>query len=178
VALLGGPDRPFDVDGELAAAGRADDGLVAELLTDPFFQLAPPKSTGRERFGAPLARRILERSRGRASGADPDAVATALALTVRSIADQVGRWLPPGTGEVVGSGGGMRNPVLVRELAAGLAPRPLRSFDELFFDGDAKEAVAFALLGWLTLHQRPGNVPTATGARGGRVLGVVTRGNA
>jgi anhydro-N-acetylmuramic acid kinase len=106
-------------------------------------------------------------------GLGPDAVATALALTVRSIAQQMNRWLPA-TPEVVGSGGGMRHPVLRRELARALAPRRLVSFDDVFFDGDAKEAVAFALLGWLTLQGRPGNVPSATGAAGPRILGVVT----
>jgi anhydro-N-acetylmuramic acid kinase len=171
VARLVRPDQPFDVDGALALAGRPDDALVGELLADPYFEAPPPKSTGRERFGAPLARRILDRVRGNG----PDAVATALSLTVRAIAGQIRRWLP-GSGEVVGSGGGMRNPALRGALERALTPRPLRSFDDLFFDGDAKEAVAFALLGWLTLRHRPGNVPSATGAKGGRVLGVVTRG--
>jgi anhydro-N-acetylmuramic acid kinase len=173
VARLVHPDQPFDVDGALARAGRPDAALVDELLADPFFAAPPPKSTGRERFGASLARRILDR----AGGSGPDAVATALSLTVRAIADQIARWLPAGAGEVVGSGGGMRNPALRSALARALAPRTLRSFDDLFFDGDAKEAVAFALLGWLTLRNRPGNVPSATGAKGGRILGVVTRGD-
>jgi anhydro-N-acetylmuramic acid kinase len=164
------PDWPFDVDGELAAAGRIDEPLVAELLHDPFFEAPPPKSTGRERFGAALARRIADRV-----GIGADAVATAMTLTVRSISGQITRWLPGDTREVVGSGGGMRNPVLRQALVRALGPRRLLSFDDLFFDGDAKEAVAFALLGWLCLQQRPGNVPSATGARGGRVLGVVTR---
>jgi anhydro-N-acetylmuramic acid kinase len=174
VARLVDPGRPFDVDGTLARAGRADDGLVNELLTDPYFAAPPPKSTGRERFGRGLADRIAATVRER-GGSGPDAVATALGLTVRAIADQIRRWLPGDRTEVVGSGGGMRNPALVAELAGLLAPRALISFDDLYFDGDAKEAVAFALLGWLTVRNRPGNVPSATGARGGRVLGVVTR---
>ena len=73
--------------------------------------------------------------------------------------------------EVVLSGGGARNPAMTDAIAAALAPMPVRRFDELFFDGDAKEAVAFALLGYLHLERRPGNVPSATGARGPRVLG-------
>jgi len=76
--------------------------------------------------------------------------------------------------ELVISGGGARNPALVERLAARVRPRPIVLFDQLFFDGDAKEAVAFALLGWLTLRGRPGNVPRATGAAGPRVLGRVT----
>jgi anhydro-N-acetylmuramic acid kinase len=172
LARLARPDRPFDVDGELAAGGRADQALVSELLRDPFFELLPPKSTGRERFGVELVRRMADRM----GGASADAVATALQLTVRSIAGQIDRWLPAGAHQVVGAGGGMRNPTLRRALAQALAPRTLVSFDDLFFDGDAKEAVAFALLGWLTLRGRPGNVPGATGATGARVLGVVTPG--
>ena len=70
----------------------------------------------------------------------------------------------------------MRNPAVRAALERALAPRRLVPFDDLFFDGDAKEAVAFALLGWLTLRNRPGNVPSATGAKGERVLGVVTGG--
>jgi anhydro-N-acetylmuramic acid kinase len=175
VARLVRPDRPYDVDGELARAGQADQSLVSELLTDPYFGAPPPKSTGRERFGRTLARRIDETVRAR-SGSDADRVATALQLTVQSIADQIGRWLPADTREVVGSGGGMRNPVLVDALRHALGPRRLARFDDLYFDGDAKEAVAFALLGWLTLRGRAGNVPSATGAKGGRVLGVVSRG--
>ena len=76
--------------------------------------------------------------------------------------------------EVVLSGGGARNPVLVTAIQAAVAPRRVRVFDELFFDGEAKEAVAFALLGFLHLHGLPGNVPAATGARGPRVLGSMT----
>ena len=90
------------------------------------------------------------------------------------MAGAIGRWLPPGT-EVVASGGGCHHPGLMAALERHLAVRyPLRRFDELFFTGDAKEAVAFALLGYLTLHGQPGNVPAATGARGARVLGSIT----
>jgi len=89
----------------------------------------------------------------------------------------VGRWIPPGS-EVVASGGGCHHPglmaALTRHLEALPARNPLRRFDDLFFPGDAKEAVAFALLGYLTLHGQPGNVPAATGAAGPRVLGMVT----
>jgi len=72
------------------------------------------------------------------------------------------------------SGGGARNPALVEMLAARVRPRPVVSFDQRFFDGDAKEAVAFAFLGWLTVNARPGNLAAATGARGPRILGHIT----
>jgi anhydro-N-acetylmuramic acid kinase len=74
----------------------------------------------------------------------------------------------------VASGGGVHHPGLMASLARHMAPIPVRRFDTLFFDGDAKEAVAFALLGYLTLHGQPGNLPAATGARGARVLGSIT----
>ena len=104
-------------------------------------------------------------------------MATAVELTARSVAGAIDRWVP-GDAEVVASGGGYHHPGLMAALARSLdalpGRHPLRRFDELFFPGDAKEAVAFALLGYLTLHGQPGNVPAATGAAGSRVLGSVT----
>ena len=140
------------------------------LLEDPFFAAPPPKSTGRERFGDQYARNLHQQAPG------PDGVATAVELTARTVAAAVARWTPPGV-EVVASGGGCHHPGLMASLGRQLAAQgnhPLRRFDELFFPGDAKEAVAFALLGYLTLHGQPGNVPAATGAGGSRVLGAVT----
>jgi len=145
--------------------------VLGELLADPFFAVSPPKSTGRERFGDQYARELHRRVPG------PDGVTTAVELTARSVAGAVGRWVP-GDAEVVASGGGCHHPGLMaalrRDLDALPGRHPLRAFDELFFPGDAKEAVAFALLGYLTLHGQPGNVPAATGAAGSRVLGAVT----
>jgi anhydro-N-acetylmuramic acid kinase len=175
VVRLVRPGQAFDTDGALALAGRADEALVSDLLGDPFFVAPPPKSTGRETFGDAFARGLVREIRARRpEAADQDCVATATALTVATIADQVRRWLPADGAEIVASGGGVRNPAIVGGLTAALAGRPLSRFDDLFFDGDAKEAVAFALLGWLTLRNRTGNVPGATGARGPRVLGRVT----
>lgn len=168
MARLADPSLAFDVDGRLAAQGRVDETVLAELLQDPFFQQEPPKSTGRERFGADYATRLYRQL-------GPDAVSTGVALTARSITAAIQQWTRKGV-EVVGSGGGCRHPVLWQALADALAGqnRALRPFDELFFSGDAKEAVAFALLGYLTVHGQPGNLPAATGARGRRVLGVIT----
>jgi anhydro-N-acetylmuramic acid kinase len=169
------PGLSYDRDGSLAMAGVADDALIADLLGDPFFAAAPPKSTGREVFGEAFARGLLREIRvRRPSASDEDCVRTATRFTVATVADQIGRWLPRDGAEVIVSGGGARNPVVVDELRVALAPRALWRFDDVFFDGDAKEAVAFALLGWLTLQGRPGNVPHATGARGARVLGRIT----
>ncbi len=162
--------RSFDRDGLIAAQGRPDENVLADLLADPFFAAPPPKSTGRERFGDAYAAALLARVPG------ADGVATAVELTARSVAAAVARWTPAGT-EVVASGGGCHHPGLMASLERRLADdggHALRRFDELFFPGDAKEAVAFALLGYLTLHGQPGNVPAATGASGARVLGSVT----
>jgi anhydro-N-acetylmuramic acid kinase len=168
VARLADPALRFDLDGRLAALGRVDGSVLTELLGDPWFHEAPPKSTGRERFGDDYAARLYRRVQG------PDAVATAVALTADSIAGALTRWVPP-VPEVVVSGGGAHHPVLMRSLADRLpGGTVLRRFDDLFFPGDAKEAVAFALLGYLTLHGQPGNLPSATGAAGRRVLGMIT----
>jgi anhydro-N-acetylmuramic acid kinase len=169
-ARLVDPAVSYDRDGRIASRGNPDEAALADLLTDPFFAATPPKSTGRERFGDHYAEALHRRVPG------PNGVATAVELTARSVAAAIGRWTPAGV-EVVASGGGCHHPGLMSSLAAHLATQgnhPLRRFEELFFPGDAKEAVAFALLGYLTLHGQPGNVPAATGAGGPRVLGAVT----
>jgi anhydro-N-acetylmuramic acid kinase len=164
------PDASYDTDGERARRGRVSARTLTALLADPYFAQVPPKSTGRERFGQTFADRVIE-----LAGAGNDAVATATALTVETVAQALERWTPAAPAdELVISGGGARNPALVEQLAARVRPRPVRSFDELFFDGEAKEAVAFAFLGLQTLLGKPGNLPAATGARGPRVLGSVT----
>ncbi len=168
VARMVDPSLPFDLDGRLAARGRVHEATVTDLLTDPFFAEPPPKSTGRERFGTAYAEALHARVPG------PDGVATAAALTSRSLAGAIRRWVP-GEPEVVLAGGGRRHPGIVAGLREQLGGADrVRLFDDLFFDGDAKEAVAFALLAYLTLHGQPGNLPAATGAAGARVLGSVT----
>lgn len=165
------PGMPYDRDAEVSRGGTPDPALLAELMSDPYFSEEPPKSTGRERFGDRYAAAICDRCPG------PDGVATAVELTVRSIADAIVKWTPEA--ELVISGGGARHPGVTAGLRRELENRrggavTIRKFDEVFFDGDAKEAVAFALLGYLTVHGQPGNLPAATGARGPRVLGCIT----
>jgi anhydro-N-acetylmuramic acid kinase len=170
VARLVDQRRSYDRDGRIAAQGSVHEDVLADLLADPFFTTEPPKSTGRERYGDAYAAALHQRVPG------PDGVATAVELTARTISQAVGEWIPAGV-EVVASGGGCHHPGLMAALSQRLEQRgnhALRRFDELFFPGDAKEAVAFALLGYLTLHGQPGNVPAATGAEGSRVLGTVT----
>ncbi|HEX2777965.1 MAG TPA: anhydro-N-acetylmuramic acid kinase [Gemmatimonadaceae bacterium] len=169
------PALPYDVDGQLASRGEADARVVAELLAAPYFAAEPPKSTGRELFSASYAEALVARCReSRAGATGEDLVATATLLTARSIADAYARFLPEPVDDVLLSGGGAHNPALVAMLERELTGRRVRRFEDEFFDGEAKEAVAFAFLGWLHLHGRPGNVIGATGARGPRVLGKLT----
>jgi len=167
------PDLAYDVDGNLAKAGRPNMRLVKEMLAAPYFASPPPKSTGRELFNTDYVRKLI--ARARADGAsDEDIVATAVQLTAESVGDAYRRFIAEPIREVLVSGGGAKNPALFAATEKAAAPIRVRRFDEVYFDGEAKEAVAFALLGYLYVTNRPGNVPTATGARGRRILGKLT----
>lgn len=168
IARLVDAELPYDAGGALAERGTVHQGVLEDLLADPWFMLPPPKSTGREHFGADYALRLHRRVPG------PDGVRTAVALTVATVVQFCTRHLPPARDLVV-AGGGTHHPLLMRELATEFERHRMRfhRFDELFFPADAKESVAFALLGWLTVHGQPGNLPSVTGARGVRVLGSV-----
>jgi anhydro-N-acetylmuramic acid kinase len=167
----------YDQDGAVAARGRPADGLLAELLADPWFAQAPPRSTGRERFGERYAVKLREV--GNAMGlSDEDVLATAVELTSASIADAVHRFLATRgpIDAVFVSGGGVRNPVLMSSLDRRLSPARVRTLATLGVPPEAKEALAFAFLAHLTMLGQPGNVPVATGARHPVVLGTVTPG--
>jgi anhydro-N-acetylmuramic acid kinase len=168
------PGLAFDEGGAIARTGRALDAVVEEFLGHPFFAATPPKSTGREMFGEPFADRLMARCL-ELSSAPADAVATAVELTARAIG-AAARFIPAALRplDVLHSGGGAKNPALVKALERHWPGVEHRSFDDLFFDGEAKEAVAFAFLGYLTWTGRTGNEPGATGAAGPRVLGTVT----
>ncbi len=177
-SLATGGEAAFDRDGALAARGRVDEALLQRLLDHPFFRRPPPRSTGRETFGRALVRDL---SRGLEPGRPgegwPDLLATLVALTARSVGEAYRRWvLPRGVDEVVLTGGGARNPVLVEALRQELDPLPVRGGEALGMDPDAREAAAFAVLAWAHLAGRPGNEPAATGAAGPRVLGSLTPG--
>jgi anhydro-N-acetylmuramic acid kinase len=172
------PDLTYDADGRLAARGRPVDEVVDELLAHPYFASPPPKSTGRELFDQRYVDDLVARcraARGDCSG--EDIVATATALTARSIADAYRRFMPEPVTEVLLSGGGAKNPTLVSMIGLAIAPVPVRAFSERYFDGEAKEAVAFALLAHLHVNGEPANVPRATGARGPRILGKLSPGS-
>lgn len=169
--LTDGAQR-FDSAGRMALSGKADEDLVDELLADPWYELPPPKSTGRERYGEGFAKRFL------ACGLSPaDALATAARLTVRSILIGIERMVRPAmpVDELLVSGGGWRNPAIIGPLRDGLAETEVRPTYDLGVCTDAKEAIAFAVLAYESYHGRPGNLPSATGADRAVVLGNVTR---
>ena len=177
--------RRFDRNGAIAGRGHVLDDVVARALRGWYFSAPPPKSCGREEFGEAFTRRLIAGCRKR-SKSDADCVATATALTADSILDAYRKFvlprletLAPGAPvELCVAGGGAKNRTLMAMLDAGLADLDvrLRTAEELGIPSQAKEAVAFALLAWLTWHSLPGNVPSATGADRQVVLGKVTRG--
>ncbi len=174
--------KKMDHDGRVAARGSVLQPVVDTLLGDPYFAAAPPKSCGREQFGEAYTARFVTLCRA-AGAANPDIVATAIALTAASILDSyrrfvwthLGRRAPLAPTEFLVAGGGAQNPTLMRTLTDGLTALGVRvgTTDELDIPVQAKEAVAFALLAWLTWHRLPGNLPAATGASRPVILGKI-----
>ncbi|EPH39789.1 putative Anhydro-N-acetylmuramic acid kinase [Streptomyces aurantiacus JA 4570] len=163
----------YDRDGEIAARGTVHGALLARLLAEPYYALPAPKTTGKELFHPAYLRRALE---GYETLAPEDVVATLTRLTAVTVADAV---RAAGASEVVASGGGTRNPTLMALLRSELGTGvPVRRSDEWGLASAAKEAYAFAVLGFLTVHGLPGTVAAGTGARHASVLGSVTPGRA
>jgi anhydro-N-acetylmuramic acid kinase len=171
--------KPYDRDGRLAAAGTPSQPMLTALLRDPYYRRRPPKSAGREQYGADFVKRFLALAK-RHRLSPKDVLATATALTSRSIALAFKNFVAPRIGDkpvdYIVAGGGARNATLMSMLAADLAPFRCRvqTTDEHGIPSEAKEAVAFALLAWHTWHRLPGNVPAATGAANPAILGTVT----
>ena len=173
--------RAFDRGGKIAASGKVLEPVLKPMLRHRFFRAKPPKTAGREEFGREFVAEFL-RCCGRAR--KEDVVATATALTARSIGDALGRFVISKStkksntsfGEMILSGGGARNVTLVRMLAEELEPLEvtLRLSDEFGLPSEAKEAVAFAVLAYETWNRRASNVPSATGAKRGAVLGKIS----
>jgi anhydro-N-acetylmuramic acid kinase len=174
-------DQRFDRDGQIAHSGSVLEPVIRQVLRAEFFRREPPRTAGREEFGREFVREFLQRC-GRAR--KKDVVATATALTGRSIADAIRRFLVPVRSsprkqvfhEMILSGGGTRNATLVKMLTGELAPLAVRVrfSDEYGLPSEAKEATAFALMAYETWHRRPSNVPSATGAKRVAVLGKIS----
>jgi anhydro-N-acetylmuramic acid kinase len=179
-ALFG---RAFDRGGKIGASGKALELVLGSMLRSKFFLAKPPKTAGREQFGREFVRDFLRACR---PARPEDIVATATALTARSIAEAVRRFVTEKSAsrpkhafrEMILSGGGAKNRTLAGMLKENLAPLGvrLRLSDELGWPSEAKEAVAFAVLAHQTWNRRPSNVPSATGAQRAAVLGKISYG--
>lgn len=177
--------KRFDRNGSAARRGSVLKPIVERLLRHPYYSAPPPKSCGREEFGEAFVDRFITLCQ-RSNASSEDIVATATALTAETILDAYRRFVWPHLGqkapmasrvEYIVGGGGARNATLMQMLRTGLEPLGVRvrTTDELGIPTQAKEAVAFALLAWLTWNGLPGNIPTATGASRPVILGKVTR---
>jgi anhydro-N-acetylmuramic acid kinase len=165
-ALIAPSGEAFDRDGRRAQAGRVNERALVEALRHPYFARRAPKSTGREDFGKPYATRISDRVTGDGGSLD-DALATALAVSSRSIADALARETPRGTTwtMLAVGGGGARNPALMESVAGAVAPLRVVKTDELGVPSQAREAIAFAIMGAYRMRELPNVLPSATGAR-------------
>ena len=167
--------QQFDENASLAAQGRAIPQLLNELMRDPYLKLAPPKSTGREYYGAAYFKKIL--ALGRRHRAKPnDLIRAATIFTALSIVDALHRFVLPKhkIHQLVVSGGGANNPLVLAQLAAALPTIEIVPSSQLGVPEDAKEAYAFALLAYETWHRRASNIPSATGARKAAILGKIS----
>jgi anhydro-N-acetylmuramic acid kinase len=168
-ALTGGREE-FDAGGAGAARGRLDESLLERLLDEPYYSAPPPKSTGKELFHLGY---LVDRIGPVERWAADDTLATLAALTARTVAAELSRW---NVREVLASGGGTSNVTVMRMLREAVPGVRLAMIDELGVPAHAKEAYAFALIGYLTAHGLPGTVPSCTGASGARLLGTLTPG--
>jgi anhydro-N-acetylmuramic acid kinase len=170
--------KRFDRNGAIAASGRILSPVLGAALRNAYFQMKPPRTAGREEFGREYAAKFLAACR-RSSKRPEDALATATALTVETIAASYMKFVRRrmhGSVDYIVSGGGARNHTLMATLARRLDPIgcELAASEDFGLPAEAKEAAAFALLAWHTWHRLPGNVPAATGAKRPAILGQVT----
>ena len=167
--------RPFDRDGQVAASGVVLEHVVKDLLRHTYFKRRPPKTAGREEFGEAFVGQLLSRCSRASKG---DVVATATALTARSIASALRQFVLGRASyrEFVVSGGGAKNPTLLAMLANELGPMglQLRLSDEFGLPSEAKEAVAFAVLAHQTWNRKASNIPSVTGASRPAILGKIS----
>lgn len=177
VRATGLSNRGYDEDGRLAAIGQIQPDLLHDLLKHPFIRRAPPKSTGRETFGPAFVEEFRGRLKVRGVS-DLDGLATLTAFTVGAVVQNLREFVFPRTGvnEMVVTGGGARNPFLMRRLAEAMPECMVVTSDDIGFPGRPLEAVAFAHLAYLTATGQAGNLPAVTGAAGPRVLGCIVPG--
>jgi len=165
----------FDEEARIAKTGRSLPALLDQMMRDPYLKLAPPKSTGREYYGNAYVKKLL--AVGKKRGAKPaDLIRAATIFTALSVVDALNRFVLPKTKihQLIVSGGGAKNPLVIAQLAAALGKIEIIRSSRLGIPEDAKEAFAFALLAYETFHHRPSNLPSATGAHAPAVLGKIS----
>jgi anhydro-N-acetylmuramic acid kinase len=160
----------YDRGGRLAARGHVNRELLDRLLKDPYFRQPPPKTAGREQYGAEFVERLLQTGLSLL-----DLIATSTAFTAAAVAMGIERFVRPRmpVDELIVSGGGVHNRQMMAQLAAFLPGVSLASSTDYGVDADAKEAIAFAVLAYETWRRHPANLPSATGARRAVVLGKI-----
>jgi anhydro-N-acetylmuramic acid kinase len=166
--------QKFDRGARLARQGEVNVKLLKELLRDPYLKLGPPKSTGREYYGRAYFQELLRL--GKKHGAGPnDLIRTTTEFTVASVVDALKRFVLKKTkiAQLIVSGGGAKNPLVMAQLAAALTPMEVLGSGRFGMPEEAKEAYAFALMAYETVHRRAGNLPSATGAEQAAVLGKI-----
>jgi anhydro-N-acetylmuramic acid kinase len=171
VEVYSGGKQRFDRGGRIARQGTVNPDLLRELLRSSYYRAKPPKTTGREQYGEAFVKRLL------ATGlAMEDLIATATALTAAAVAEGMDRFVRPRmkVDELIVSGGGVHNPVMMGFLAALIPDVALATSSDLRIDPDGKEAIAFALLAYETWRRRASNLPSATGARRAVILGKIS----
>jgi len=167
-------DQPYDPEGSLAAEGTPDNDLLASLLGDAYFTQPPPKSTGREYFGADYVDALLDAARARGLSLH-DTLATATMLTATTVYQAYARFVRPehAADVLIAAGGGLHNDTLMQYLADCFSPIPVRPASDYGLDGDAKEALCFAVLAHETVNGVPTNLPSVTGATRPTLLGTI-----
>jgi anhydro-N-acetylmuramic acid kinase len=165
----------YDKDGQLAAQGKVNAALLADLMQHPYLSQLPPKTTGRETFGAQYGESVWMQAQRLGLTAN-DILATVTAFTAETITDAYRRFLPEPVTELFIAGGGAQNPTLLAMLRGRLPEVIIQPHEQLGIPADAKECVLFALLGYETWHGRPGTLPMLTGASHPVILGNITPG--
>jgi anhydro-N-acetylmuramic acid kinase len=170
--------QKYDRGARLARQGQVNEPLLKELLRDPYLKLGPPKSTGREYYGRAYFQELLRLGKKHRAGPN-DLIRTTTEFTVASVVDALKRFVLRKTKiqQLIVSGGGARNPLVLAQLTALLTPVEVVTSSKLGVPEDAKEAYAFAILAYETWNRRAGNLPSATGAEREMVLGKICLGN-
>ena len=173
VSRLTGGRLRYDENGAMAAKGACSPGLLARMLQDPYLAKKPPKTTGREAYGKAYVDQLMHFA-GEMGLTGEDILATAARFTAECVRVAVQNHCPVKPDRLIVGGGGSRNPTLMALLRAALSPMPVLTNEDLGFDGDAKEAVAFAVLANECVHQHVNSVPSVTGARHPVIMGKIT----